>query len=141
MAQTSGASRSRRAAGQVLELDRLRATWLSVHAGIILYVGIGWLLPWRAALFTYLILLPLIVFQWLLNGGVSIINNFENVLRTGRWSDPDNAFEGAFFSTFLKAVGIHLSEAQVTTLLCFVMLMFWVAALSRLMLMTVTGSA
>jgi hypothetical protein len=137
MARAMSASKRWEAAGQALEFDGLRASWFAVHVAIILFAGTGWLIAWRPVLFVYLLLLPLIVLQWLLNGGASIINNFENLARTGRWNDQNNPFEGAFFSTLLKAVGIHVNEAQVTTLLCFVMLIFWVAALCRLMLIEV----
>jgi len=72
--------------------------------------------------------------QWLLNGGASIVNNIENLVRVGQWNDADNKFEGAFFKTLLQAIGVPASQAQITTLLCFLMLIFWVSAICHMML-------
>ena len=137
MARAASALRRWHAANREMGLEGSRQVWFAVHLAIIFYVGIGWLLPWRGALFAYLLLLPLIVMQWLLNGGASIINNFENLAHTGRWSDKSNRFEGAFFTTILRAFGVSASQAQVTTLLCSLMFIFWVAAVCRMMLIVV----
>jgi hypothetical protein len=88
----------------------------------------------RGALFAYLLILPLIVLQWLLNGGVSIVNNLENLVRGRPWNDPANPFEGMVFKTLLNGIRIPASQAQITFVLCALMLMFWVTAMSRMVL-------
>ena len=125
---------------QTATFDWLRALLFTVHLGIIAYVGLGWLIPSRGALFFYALLLPTIILQWLLNGGASIVNNVENLCRTGRWNDARNVFEGAFFKTLLHAAGVRASQAQITTALCFVMLMLWIAAICH-MILIVTPAA
>jgi len=119
---------------RTIRFDQLRIALFGVHLAIIGYVSLGWLIPSRTALFIYTLLLPMIAIQWLLNGGASIVNNIENLVRTKQWSDEQNRFEGAFFKTFLDAIGVPASQAQITTVLCFVMLIFWIAALCHMML-------
>src|ERR1700733_2533133 len=119
---------------RILDFDGLRALFLTVHLAIIAYVSLGWLIPSRVALYCYALLLPLIAIQWVLNGGASIVNNIENLVRFQSWSDSRNELEGAFFKTFLQTAGVRASQAQITTVLCFVMFFFWVAALLRMIL-------
>jgi len=120
--------------GRAIAFDGLRIALLILHLGILGYVALGWLIPSRVALYLYTLLLPLIVIQWLLNGGASIVNNIENLVRVGRWNDSRNPFEGSFFKTLLRAIGVPASQAQITTVLCFLMLIFWVSAICRMML-------
>jgi hypothetical protein len=105
-----------------------------VHAAIVGYVALGWLIPSRGALYFYAMLLPAIVMQWLLNGGSSIVDNIENLARSGRWSDTDDAFERAFFKTILHAIGLRASQGQITTVLCFLMLILWSTAVFHMVL-------
>jgi len=123
--------------GRAIAFDGLRATLFAAHLAIIAYVGLGWLVPSRTALYVYALLLPMIAIQWLLNGGVSIVNNIENLVRRGRWNDSQNRFEGALFKTLLGWVGVPASQAQITTVLCFLMLIFWIAAICRMVMIVV----
>ena len=135
IARTASAHLSeRQVSSGVIKFDSLRVALFIFHLAIMGYVTLGWLIPSRVALYTYTLLLPLIAMQWLLNGGASIVNNIENLLRVGRWNDVDNRFEGAFFKTLLQAIGVPASQAQITTLLCFLMLIFWVSATCHMML-------
>lgn len=119
--------------GQV-KFDRLRIWLFAIHLFIVAYVGAGWMIYSRPLLYFYTLLLPGIVLQWLFNGGCSVVHNVENLIRTGHWNDPRNGLQGAFFSTLLQAGGIRASEAQITTALCSLMLIFWLCAVCRLML-------
>lgn len=135
MARTgTGYSSEHGETGRMLQFDDLRLWLLAVHFVLIAYVAFGWLIPSRSALYFYTLLLPMIAMQWLLNGGSSIVNNVENLVRVGRWSDSDNEFEGAFFKTLFRAAGVPASQAQITTSLCFLMLIFWVCAICRMIL-------
>lgn len=135
MARTAAAHLSEReVGGRAMPFDGLRVALFILHLAILAYVSLGWLIPSRVALLAYSLLLPLIVMQWLLNGGASIVNNIENLIRVRRWNDSRNQFEGAFFKTLLQAVGVPASQAQITTALCFLMLIFWVSAMCRMML-------
>ena len=129
-AHLSGQAKS----GRAIPLDGLRVALLILHLAVLSYVALGWLIPSRVALLVYTLLLPLIAIQWLLNGGASIVNNIENLVRVRRWNDVRNPFEGAFFRTLLRAAGVEASQAQITTVLCFLMLIFWVSALCRMVL-------
>src|SRR5712671_2134737 len=120
--------------GRAIAFDGLRIALLILHLGILGYVALGWLIPSRVALYIYTLLLPLIAIQWLLNGGASIVNNVENLVRVGQWNDTRNRFEGAFFKTLLQAIGVPASQAQITTVLCFLMLIFWVSAICHMIL-------
>jgi len=127
----------RNKSSQSLRFDSLRATLFGVHLALIGYVSLGWLIPSRVALYVYTLLLPIIAMQWLLNGGVSIVNNIENLARTGQWNDSGNNFEGAFFKTLLGWIGVSATQAQIATALCFLMLMFWLAAICHMILIVV----
>ena len=131
---------------RIIGLDRLAKSsdtvatdWLSVamfliHAAIVGYVVSGWTSDSREALLVYLILLPMIVLQWLLNGGSSLVSNMESLKRTGRWRDPKQDLEGTFFQSVMKSVRINASKAQINTIVVVSMGMFWTVAFFRLML-------
>lgn len=123
-----------RESDQSIRFDNLRLVLLAVHFALIAYVAFGWLIPSRAALYIYTLLLPMIMMQWLLNGGCSIVNNIENLVRVGQWNDPGNEFEGAFFKTLLHAAGVKASQAQITTALCLLMMILWICAMWRMIL-------
>jgi hypothetical protein len=114
--------------------DGLRIALFTVHVAIIAYVAVGWLIPSRGALYFYALLLPMIVMQWLLNGGASVVNNIENLARTAQWHDARNVFEGALFRTVLHAAGVRATNAQITTSLCLLMLIFWMVAVCHMVL-------
>jgi hypothetical protein len=120
--------------GRAIQFDGFRVVLLILHLAIMGYVTLGWLIPSRDALFVYSLLLPLIAMQWLLNGGASIVINIENLIRVRQWNDARNPFEGAFFKTLLRAIGVPASQAQITTVLCFLMLIFWISAVCRMIL-------
>ncbi len=122
------------ARSRAIRFDGLRIALFGVHLALIAFVTLGWLIPSRTGLYVYTLLLPMIAIQWLLNGGASIVNNIENLIRSGRWSDDRSEFEGAFFKTLLRPIGVPASQAQITTLLCFLMLIFWIAALCHMIL-------
>jgi hypothetical protein len=135
MARTAAGHLSEREeAGRAIQFDGLRLALFILHLAILAYVTLGWLIPSRVALLVYSLLLPLIAIQWLLNGGASIVNNIENLIRVRQWNDARNTFEGAFFKTLLQAIGVPASQAQITTVLCFLMLIFWISAICRMML-------
>ena len=106
-----------------------------VHAAIVGYVVSGWTAETREALLVYLVLLPFIVLQWLLNGGSSIVSNIESLKRTGHWRDPEHGLEGVFFQSVLKSIGISASKAQINTIVVVTMFLFWMVAFFRLMLL------
>jgi hypothetical protein len=113
--------------------DKLHFWFFAIHLGIVVYVALGWLITSRVALYFYALLLPAIALQWLLNGGCSIVNNFENVVRGGSWTLSTRR-QRPFFKGLLGAVGVRASQAQITTALCSLMLIFWICAICRMML-------
>jgi hypothetical protein len=119
---------------ETVSTDWLSVAMFLVHAAIVGYVVSGWSADSAEALLVYLILLPLIVMQWLLNGGSSIVSNFESLKRTGHWRDPEGGLEGAFFRAVLSSVGISATNAQINTIVVTTMFLFWVVAVFRLML-------
>ena len=92
----------------------------------------GWTSGEADALLAYVILLPLIVLQWLLNGGSSIVSNVESLIRRGRWRHREGGLEGAFFDTVLRSVGIRATKAQINTVVVSTMFLLWIVALLRM---------
>ena len=76
--------------------DGLGRALFVFHALIGVYLLIGWLAADALLLAVYLVLLPVIAVQWLLNQGSCVLNNIESWLRHGRWRDPRNHEEGGF---------------------------------------------
>ena len=66
--------------------------------GIGAFVLAGWVLPFAEALGFYLVLLPMMAGQWVINRGSCILNNIETWLRSGRWRDSSNPEEGHFLA-------------------------------------------
>lgn len=114
--------------------DALRVATFTVHLLIVAYVGIGWMGATRGGLLFYLLLLPLIVTQWLFNAGTSIVNNAETLIRTGHWHDARNTFEGHFLQNILRAVGIEARTAHINVVVCVTMLILWIEAFFRMVL-------
>jgi hypothetical protein len=114
--------------------DVLHGALSGVHIAIIVYVALGWMVESRPFLFVYLLVLPMIGLQWLANGGVSIIDNLENLLRSGLWRDSRNAAQGAFLRTALAHVGVRLGATQINVLVAAAMLAAWAAAFLRMIL-------
>ena len=117
-------------------VDPLRLGVFLVHAAIVGYVASGWTSNEPYALLAYVVLLPLIVLQWLLNRGASVVSNIENLLRRGRWRDADEGLEGAFFSSVLKSVGISATRAQINTAIVSIMFLLWTVAFLRMVEIT-----
>ena len=114
--------------------DLLRAAMLLLHLGVIAYVCFGWQMESRIGLFLYVQSLPLIMMQWLFNRGTSFVANLESLIRTGRWRDRGNPFEGRLFQQLFRYVGLDFTRAQISTLLVTAMAMFWMVAMFRMVL-------
>src|SRR3954468_7073633 len=95
---------------QNYRVDKLRLASIAVHLVVLAYVTFGWTVNSRSFLFWYLLVLPSIVLQWLLNFGSSIVSNAENLARAGCWDDGGNELQGAFLRTFLAKMGLVLSN-------------------------------
>ena len=76
--------------------DGLGLAAFTVHALIGLYLLFGWLVPYAIELAFYMVVLPAVALQWLVNRGSCVLNNIETWLRYGNWRDPRNPEEGGF---------------------------------------------
>jgi hypothetical protein len=93
------------------ERDGLGQACFWLHIAILLYIVTGWLL--RPTLIFYLVLLPAVVLHWRFNSNACILNNLENLIRSGRWRDPENREEGVWLQTLIRnATGASLSTGQ-----------------------------
>jgi hypothetical protein len=78
--------------------DRLGLSLFIFHVLIGTYLIFGWMVPAAMALAFYMVVLPVIAGQWLLNKGSCVLNNFETWLRHGRWRDERNPEEAGWLS-------------------------------------------
>jgi hypothetical protein len=115
-------------------IDKLQQASITAHMMILVYVGAGWTITSRPFLYVYLLILPSIILQWLLNFGSSIVNNFENLARIGCWDDDGNVFQGAFLRILLSEAGLVLPNIVINTIACILMFVLWVAAMWRMIL-------
>jgi hypothetical protein len=103
------------------------------HFAVMIFIVSGWLYPWHAALYVYLAFLPLVILQWQINKSSCVLNNIESWMRSGRWRNPDNKEEGAWFLNMVKDVtGITLQPWQANAINYAVVIAFWCLALWHL---------
>ena len=111
--------------------DALGQTCFLVHILILAVVVVGWLLPGRSWLVSYLIFLPAMFLHWKLNRDACILNNLENWLRHRRWRAPEtNREEGAWLRTLLAdTTGIALTRKRMDAVIYGAISLFWLLAL------------
>jgi hypothetical protein len=115
--------------------DAMGRACFYLHFVVMLYIAFGWAAPWHGALFFYLGFLPCVVVQWAMNKNSCILNNFESLLRSGRWRDPGNEEEGAWLVTLARsALGLKVSPAQMDVFIYCVLAVFWGLGLAHLLL-------
>lgn len=127
---------------QTSELDRatpqkrdlLGHACFTLHFAVMLYIIAGWLVPWRPALVFYLVFIPGVWVQWLLNKDTCILNNTETWLRTGEWRNKAvNPEEGAWLLTLINGVtGLEFTARQIDFLNYSVLVVVWLLAVLRL---------
>jgi hypothetical protein len=114
--------------------DLLGNFCFTLHFAVMIYIVAGWLVPWRPALVFYLLFIPAITLQWLVNKDSCILNNVEGFMRTGRWRNKDiNPEEGAWLLTLANNVtGLEITSFQINVLTYSVLALVWLLALARL---------
>lgn len=113
--------------------DLLGIAFFLIHLCICAYIIFGWLVPSTSALVFYLVFLPLVAMQWLVNRGSCIIGNFETLLRERRWRDAKAAREGRFISTAVfSLIGVKTSPANIDTLSFGALLVLWLLGFMHL---------
>jgi hypothetical protein len=103
-----------------------------LHFAVMIFVVLGWLIPWRPVLIFYLVLLPAMVAQWRFNKNSCVLNNTESWLRTGQWRDLHNVEEGAWLKTLAEnTLGLKLVHWQVDAFTYTVMALLWLLGLGH----------
>jgi hypothetical protein len=112
-----------------------------LHLGVMLFIVGGWAMPYRGALLFYLVFLPLVALQWQFNNNSCVLNNFESLIRTGRWRDPSNEEEGAWFLSLVKMVlGIEVRPVLMDAFIYVVLAALWAGGLAHLLGLGQSGS-
>lgn len=75
-----------------MRLAAARLVW-ALHLGVTLFVLTGWLLPWSWALWTAVILYPVVQLNWLVFGNRCALTVVEERLRRGTGTDDDDGAE------------------------------------------------
>lgn len=117
-------------------MSLLIAVLRTLHYAALAYGMLGWLIPDRTALIVYLVFLPLIVLQWLLNKDSCLLDNLESWLRHGRFRARDaNPDEGSFIANLIeRALGIRMTPAGVSRLVYGLMGIFFALGAAHLVL-------
>ena len=98
--------------------------WL--HVAIMVVIVVGWTIPLRAALVFYLVFLPAVALHWRINRNSCVLNNFESLIRSGRWRDPTNREEGKWLLTLVHDVtGLEFTPAQMDGFTYGVLALLW----------------
>jgi hypothetical protein len=104
-----------------------------LHFAVMLFIVLGWLVPWRPTLILYVAFLPLVVIQWQFNKNSCVLNNLESFIRTGAWRHAGNAEEGAWLLTLARnALGIRVTHAQMDAFIYTVVGLLWLLGLGHL---------
>ncbi|HEY2069501.1 MAG TPA: hypothetical protein VGG48_08115 [Rhizomicrobium sp.] len=110
----------------VAKRDALGQLCFYHHIAMMVYILSGWSVPWRPALFFYLVFVPAVIGQWMLNKNTCVLNNIESVLRTGKWRNPRNREEGAWLHTLVvEATGVPITKTQLDWIMYSVMACLW----------------
>lgn len=115
------------------ERDALGNVCFYLHFAVMIYIVLGWAIPYRPLLLFYIAFLPAVALQWQFNKNSCVLNNFESLVRTGQWRDPHNKEEGAWLLTLARNVtGIAFQPWQIDAFTYLVLVMLWAAGLSHL---------
>jgi hypothetical protein len=97
------------------------------HYAILGWGVTGWTFPAQGWLIAYLIAMPLIAVQWLVNRNTCVLNNLESWIATGRWRDATDAEQGGFIAgAFQRATGWRPSPRTADLLSYGLLAVFWV---------------
>lgn len=105
-----------------------------LHFAVMIFIVLGWLSPWRAALVFYLFFIPAVYVQWFFNEDTCILNNTESWLRTGKWRNKAvNPEEGAWLLTLVTNItGWHVTAFQINMLTYCALVLLWLLGAARL---------
>jgi len=114
--------------GPVIALLRI------VHYAALGFGLVGWAIPHRGVLIVYLVFLPLVVLQWLVNRDACLLDNVESWLRHGRFrSAGANPDEGAFIANLIARVtGYRMTPRGVSWLVYGLMVVLFLAGAGHL---------
>lgn len=102
------------ASDAALKRDLLGNFCFYLHFAVMIYIVIGWLVPWHPMQIFYLVFLPAVALQWRFNKDSCVLNNIESLLRSGRWRDPNNVEEGAWLLTLARTqLGLPVTARQI----------------------------
>lgn len=106
-----------------------------LHFAVMIFIVLGWLVPWKPVLIFYLVFVPGVFLQWQVNKDTCILNNAENWLRTGKWRDRENnPEEGAWLLTLARNLtGFAFTARQIDFLNYSVLVLIWLLALAHVM--------
>jgi hypothetical protein len=116
--------------------DTLGLSLFIFHLGVGLYILTGWAFADATALTIYLVIIPAVVAQWVINRGSCVINNFESWLRTGCWRSRCNPEEGRFLQMlFYWLLGVRANNTRTNTLSYAVMGCLWLLGMTHFLLL------
>jgi hypothetical protein len=105
-----------------------------LHFAVLIYVVIGWLVPWHVALLFYLVFVPAVALQWQFNKNSCVLNNLESLIRSGQWRDPANREEGAWLLTLATSLlGYPFKAWHIDAFTYAVLALLWLLGLSHLL--------
>jgi hypothetical protein len=103
-----------------------------LHFAVMLFIVLGWLVPWWPVEMFYLVFLPGVAIQWLFNKNSCVLNNIESFMRTGSWRDPGNTEEGAWLLTLVRNVlRLPVTHGQMDAFTYSVLALLWLLGLGH----------
>jgi hypothetical protein len=97
-----------------------------LHYAILGWGILGWLIPSNGWLIAYLVAMPLIALQWLVNRNTCVLNNVESWIATGRWRDEASAEQGGFIAGIVQRISGWSPSPRMVDLISYGLLaVFW----------------
>lgn len=98
----------------------------ALHYAILLWGVAGWAIPSNAWLTAYLVAMPLIAVQWVLNRNTCVLNNLESWIARRRWRDETDGEQGGFIAgLFQRATGWRPSPTMADAISYGLLGLFW----------------
>jgi hypothetical protein len=102
------------------------------HYAILAWGLLGWIIPSPEWLIAYMIALPVLGIQWLLNRNTCVLNNLETWLRNGKWRDDEDAGQGGFIAGVIeKILGLRSTPWQTDFISYGLLGLFWLLAIAH----------
>ena len=105
-----------------------------VHWAVLLFVLVGWALPWKFALWFHALLIPMLAIHWLTNENRCFLTEIEEKFKASALHPQRPSNEEPFIGYIIRKItGKKLTEKALASVSYGVMTIVWILTVLRLM--------